>query len=61
VIHNYTGHHILWGQAEVIGHGQQWKARKLHNAAQKKKKKKKKMKGGELVFSEPNSPKALIG
>jgi hypothetical protein len=44
--HYYIGHHILWDQAEIIGHGQRWKARKFHEAAEI-------MKSGELVFSEP--------
>jgi hypothetical protein len=45
--HYYTGHRILWDQAEIIGHKQRWKARKFHEATEIKK-------GGELVLSEPS-------
>ena len=45
--HFTTGHRFLWDQAEIIGHEQHWKARKVHEAAEI-------MKGGEMVISTPS-------
>ena len=42
--HFTTGHRFLWDQAEVIGHEQNWKARKVHEAAEI-------LQGGEMVIS----------
>ena len=42
--HFTTGHRFLWDQAEVIGHEQNWRARKVHEAAEI-------LQGGEMVIS----------
>ena len=45
--HFTTGHRFLWDQAEIIGHEQHWKARKVDEAAEI-------LKGGEMVISSPS-------
>ena len=45
--HFTTGHRFLWDQAEIIGQEQNWKARKVHEAAEI-------MKGGDMVISTPS-------